>query len=176
MSSENLHFFFFCKHFVLNGESHRETEKVFSLPVYSRNGCNGQHWASLMLGARSFFNISHIGAGSTRLGPASAAFPGLKQRTASEIEQPGQELTTIRDADAMSWRISLLCHCTSPSNFPKSNISPNLKRLLALFPQNIFIYKVNTYTCCIYFMFYVIWKTCYMMSSCKHLYVQSTAN
>ena len=55
----------------------RETErKVFLLLVHSPNGHKGRSCADLKPGARSFFRVSHTGAGAQALGPSSIALPG----------------------------------------------------------------------------------------------------
>ena len=60
-----------------DGEREREKEKeVFHLMVHSPVGHNIWSWANPKPGARSFFWVSHAGAGAQGLGPSSTAFPG----------------------------------------------------------------------------------------------------
>ena len=62
-------------------QSYRDAEaegekEVFHLLVHSPDGCNGQSCANLKPGTRSFFQVSHVGAGAQGLGSSSAAFTG----------------------------------------------------------------------------------------------------
>uniref|UniRef100_A0A5F9CSP9 BMERB domain-containing protein n=1 Tax=Oryctolagus cuniculus TaxID=9986 RepID=A0A5F9CSP9_RABIT len=61
----------------LHTHTEEEAEKEFfhSL-VHSPIGCNGQNCPNPKPGARSFYQVFHVGAGAQGLGPPSIAFPG----------------------------------------------------------------------------------------------------
>lgn len=93
-------------------ETERKIE-VFHLLVHSANGPKGLRWALSKLRARSFFQVSHVGAGALGLGPPSTAFPGHQQGARLEVEQLRVELVPTWDVGAAGRGLNPLCHSTS---------------------------------------------------------------
>lgn len=69
---------------------------VFYLLAHSPSSCNCVSWPNLKPGVRSVLWASQMGAGAQRLEPASAAFPGCKQRDGWEMEQSWHKLASTR--------------------------------------------------------------------------------
>lgn len=92
------------------GETERE---VFHGLVSSPGGCNSRRWASLNSGSKSFFQVSHIGAGAQALGPSSMQSQAHWQRAGSEVEQ--LEPDTHMGCRHCRWQLNPLCHSTGPN-------------------------------------------------------------
>ena len=68
-------FYLFERQSYKERERQRRRQRVFPSADSVPDGHDGQCWANLKPGARSFFWVSHVGAGVQGLGPSSTAFP-----------------------------------------------------------------------------------------------------
>lgn len=87
-------YFFYCK---IRSTERRDKKKGLPSTDSVLSGWNGQSWAHLNLGARSFFWISHTGAASQSVRPSSTALPDHKQGALREMEQPGYKPAPVWD-------------------------------------------------------------------------------
>ena len=94
------YYFFIGKADIQRGETER---KIFRPMIHSPSEHNGPILCRSE--ARSLFRVSHVGAGSQSFGLSSTAFPGHRQGTGREVEQPGRELAPIWDPSAYKARI-----------------------------------------------------------------------
>ena len=62
---------------------------IFCLVVHSPRDCNGWLRTDTKPGARSFFQISHMGTGSQDMGQSLANFPGNEEGVGWEVGLPG---------------------------------------------------------------------------------------
>lgn len=90
-----------------------ERERERHLVFHSPNGHTTQGQTTLKAGARNFFWVFHMGAGTQAFGP-SAAFPSTLTGTwIRKVEQPGLELAPIWDVGIAG--SSLTCYAIVPA-------------------------------------------------------------
>lgn len=119
--SDTVHFFFIFAFFssdkiisrpvinIVNLFRRRETHRDLLSAGFLPKGYSSQKWA------RSFLQVSHLGAGAKDLGPSPLLPHTVSRFAGSEVEQ----LRYKRDLHWMPmlrWKISLLSHCTGPSD------------------------------------------------------------
>lgn len=95
----NNHNFFFKNIYFLEHQNYREMERQsLNLLVHSPNDYNGQIWTSQKFGAKSFFEVSHVGTGAQGLLPCSIVYP----ESGWKVQQPRLGLAPLWDASATS--------------------------------------------------------------------------